>query len=459
MSKKIVEYWETKRLPRMHRTSADFRMMLDNAYNPGNMDSVLGAPYLSRDEIQERQFARLRELVGIALNNCPFYREKYRAAGFELGDLGGWGDYHNLPVVTKSDMIEGFNGAPSGEGDQETFYTRSSGSSGRTLKISVDNNAIIVDTLQGIRQFWIQSGQGYSKDHTIAHVYTVPWWVDSLKEGDYQSIFISSLIPPQEIGEILKDVNPDILSLYPSNLASLMEVIPEEVRRRLILTAVHSEISTRDERSGFGSELGCPVLDEYSSEELTRIALELPCGHYHVCEDTVILDVLDPITLQPIDSGIGLAVGTNLLNESMPFIRYLQDDFISMGSQDSCEVNWKQIEDVEGRQNDSFIRRDGSYVPPGTLLDLTYRWMFDSGINIRDFELIQRSPNHMVANINEPSLIDGKVVKSREHLQGLISSLMGEVDLEFNLVDQIDKSGRKYRPIRRSFVYGNEDGL
>ena len=37
-----------------------------------------------------------------------------------------------------------------------------------------------------------------------------------------------------------------------------------------------------------------PVLDEYSSEEATRIAIELPDGHYYVCEDTVHLDVLDP---------------------------------------------------------------------------------------------------------------------------------------------------------------------
>ncbi len=52
-------------------------------------------------------------------------------------------------------------------------------------------------------------------------------------------------------------------------------------------------MSSKNERQNFSRELGgIPVLDEYSSEELTLIALELPCGHYHLCEDTVRVDML-----------------------------------------------------------------------------------------------------------------------------------------------------------------------
>ena len=59
----------------------------------------------------------------------------------------------------------------------------------------------------------------------------------------------------------------------------------------LHLAVTHSEGSTREARAAWSAALGCPVRDEYSSEEATRIALELPCGHYHVCEDAVMLEV------------------------------------------------------------------------------------------------------------------------------------------------------------------------
>jgi phenylacetate-CoA ligase len=412
------------------------------------------APFLSRDEIESLQLERVKELVNLSYRKIPFYREKYRAAGFELGDLRTWNDYYCLPIITKDEMIRSFSNRcinsdcnPSGP-----FFTRSSGSTGKTLEIMVDANAIIIDTLQGIRQFWLQSEGEYSKKHELAHIYTVPWWIDSLRDGEYQTTFISSLIPPQEIGGILGELNPDMLSLYPSNLNSILPYIANEIRSCLFLTVVHSEMSSKKDRNSYSKELGCPVLDEYSSEELTRIALELPCDHYHICEDTVILDVVDPVNFHVLESGSGLAVGTNLLNEAMPFIRYLQGDLISVGEQESCDVKWKQFDKVEGRMNDAFIRYDGEYIPPGTLLDLTYRWMFDTGINIREFEIIQSAPRKIIVNLNEPSLLnDCDGFESSDYLRNLLEHVLGNIELEFNLVDHIEKKSRKYRPIRREF--------
>lgn len=93
----------------------------------------------------------------------------------------------------------------------------------------------------------------------------------------------------------------------------------------------HSETSSLDERREMSQQLGVPVLDEYSSEELTRIALELPCGHYHLCEDTARIDVVDPQTLRTIQKGTGLIISTNLLNTAMPFIKYVQGDLCYFG--------------------------------------------------------------------------------------------------------------------------------
>ena len=209
------------------------------------------------------------------------------------------------------------------------FPTRSSGSSGQTLLIRVDYDAILTDTIQGVRQFAMQSGNDYRENDLLAHVYTVPWWYDSIG-GKYPTAFISNLIPPARVAQHLRYLAPRTLSLYPSNLDALMPHV-DEFKSTLNVVVTHSEYSSKAQRQEWSRQLGVPVLDEYSSEEATRIALEMPDGHYYVCEDTVHLDVLDPVTMEPQVAGqSGIAVITNLLNEAMPFIRYVQGDYITL---------------------------------------------------------------------------------------------------------------------------------
>lgn len=453
---KTVEYWETERLPKMHRTSPEFTDSLNKSYSSEQLTKLYEAPFLSVEQTEDQQFATIKSLVNLAFNKVPVYCKKYQEVGFEHGDLKTWEDYHKLPVITKDELIESFPQLCVDPDYQvnDLFPTRSSGSSGKTLKIYVDPQAIIIDTLQGIRQFRLQSGENYNEKHTIAHVYTVPWWVDSPGKGDYQNIFISSLIRSEEIGKILNEVKPDILSIYPTNLKSLLPFLSKEVRERLMLAVVHSEMSSKEERMLMAQEIGKPVYDEYSSEELTRIALELPCRHYHICEDAVRVDVVNPNNLQPTKKGTGLVVATNLLNKAMPFIKYVQGDFVTVGKSQECKVKWQQIEKIEGRQNDAFIRPDGVVIPAGTILDVTYRWMFDLGINIAEFELVQTSPRDITVNLKEPSLEanEDKKNKSHQHLQELLGFVMGnDINISFNLVKEINNTAGKRRPIKRQF--------
>ncbi len=123
----------------------------------------------------------------------------------------------------------------------------------------------------------------------------------------------------------------------------MIPFLPLEVKEKLELVVTHSEMSSKQERLLMSQQLGgIPVLDEYSSEELARIALELPCGHYHLCEDTVRTDIVDPQTLKPLQRGTGLVIGTNLLNTAMPFIKYVQGDYVTVSDQKECAVNWNK---------------------------------------------------------------------------------------------------------------------
>jgi phenylacetate-CoA ligase len=447
-----LEFWESDRTrPSFFRTSDPTPDYFRTA-GPVYLTSCMEHPFLPESDIRQKQFARIKELVELAYNDIPVYRDKYKAAGFSPDDLRGYDDIQNIPVITKAELIAAFPDRclhPAYKRD-DLFPTRSSGSSGQTLLIRVDYDAILTDTVQGIRQFALQSGLKYRPDDMLAHVYTVPWWFDSVG-GDYRTAFISNLLPPKQVAGHLRDIAPRILSCYPSNLEALVHHA-EEFRGPLYLAVTHSEYSSRGARRAWAEQLGCPVLDEYSSEEATRIALELPCGHYHVCEDSVHLDVLDPATLRPAAPGqSGIAVITNLLNQAMPFIRYVQGDCVTRPATPApCGVHWSQIATIDGRMNDAFVNRYGRKVPAGSLLDVTYRWMFDRDLHLAQFELIQKRTDLIEVKFAlGGATTESSVLDAASHLEGLLTACLEHpVKVTLTAVGSFGAQKGKRRPIR-----------
>jgi phenylacetate-CoA ligase len=449
---KSLEFWESEQTrPNFTRRGGEVPEYFRTA-GPAYLKTCMEHPFLPEAEMKAKQLARIKQLVELAYRDIPVYRNKYIAAGFSPADLVTYEDIQKIPVITKPELIAAFPDqcvSPHYNRD-DLFPTRSSGSSGQTLLIRVDYDAILTDTVQGVRQFALQSGLKYCPNDLLAHVYTVPWWFDSCG-GKYPTAFVSNVLPPTQVARHLRELKPRVLSLYPSNLEGLMPHA-DQFNANLYLAVTHSEYSSRSARDVWSQTLGCPVLDEYSSEEATRIALELPCGHYHVCEDSVHLDVLDPTSLKlqtPGESGI--AVITNLLNEAMPFIRYVQGDCLTQPATPApCGVHWSQIATIDGRMNDAFVNRDGRKVPAGSMLDITYRWMFDRDIHLAQFELVQKRPDLIEAKFAlGGATVETRVRGSVGYLEDLLAmALEHPVKVNIDIVDVFPAKTGKRRPIR-----------
>ncbi len=451
-----IEIWESEHTrPPYFSVSGEMTTSLNEAFD-AYIGPCMQHSFLPQAQIKQKQFARIKYLVDMAYADIPIYREKYQAAGFHPSDLKTPDDIDLIPIITKSELVAAFPGRCVNPNYrmEDLFPTRSSGSSGQTLLIRVDPDAIVTDTIQGVRQFALQSGLKYGPSDLLTHVYTVPWWFPSIGK-DYVGAFISSVIPPERVAQHLKNLGPKILSCYPSNLEALLPYA-DEFAGSLYLAVTHSEYSMKASRQEWSKKLGIPVLDEYSSEEATRIALELPCGHYHVCEDSVRLDIVDPVTLKRQMPGTsGLAVVTNLLNEAMPFIRYMQGDYVTEPAHpDGCGISWKQLESIDGRMNDAFANAYGRMVPAGSILDITYRWMFDCNINLQQFEIIQKAHDLVEARfIPGAGISEAKILGSIGHLEQLLSlCLEHRVKAQVKVLTAFPPKTGKRRPIRRELA-------
>ncbi len=450
-----LQFWEAEHT-RPGFTTSDEEAPELVAAAENYLGTCMAHPYLPVSQIRDQQLARIKDLVEMAYREIPVYRDKYQAAGFKPEHLRSWGDIQKIPVITKPELVAAFPDQCVNKRfkSESLFPTRSSGSSGQTLLIRVDYDAILTDTIQGVRQFAMQSGGNYLEADLLAHVYTVPWWFDSIG-GKYPTAFVSNIIPPARVAQHLRYLGPKHLSLYPSSLDALMPHV-DEFKSSLKLAVTHSEYSSRAQRQEWSRQLGVPVLDEYSSEEATRIALEMPDGKYYVCEDTVHLDVLDPVTMEPqIVGWSGIAVITNLLNEAMPFIRYVQGDYITQPVNPApSDINWSQIASIDGRLNDAFINRAGRKVPAGSILDATYRWMFDCNLHLAQFEIVQRGFDVVEARVvlgtdTPETRLNGSIA----HLEDLLAvCLEHPVQVKATALDVFPPKTGKRRPIRREMA-------
>lgn len=352
-------------------------------------------PRWSRDRMQAWQLKRVKALVSHAYSKIPFYRKLYQTIGFEPGDLHGWEDFEKLPLVSKDAVIENFpeNMIQPGNSLDQLFISRSSGSSGKVLDIAYDASAMIVYIVAGLRLY--KMCFNYRPWHRQAYIYTSSYPLSSLG-GLYQLRFISTLTPIEEIRSALRDFRPHLLVCYPSHLRQIAESMDARERKKLSLKAisVNSEMSTQAERDYLGQLFDCPVLDEYSSEELTRIAGQCRHGTYHIFEDINYIEILDQNN--SITDQQGLIVGTNLHNFSMPMIRYQQRDLGRIADK-QCRCGWRfrHLSEFQGRQNDSFSLPSGKILTSGFLLDITYDFLLTHRDAVRDFCLIQRSVNHV----------------------------------------------------------------
>ncbi len=399
------------------------------------------------EKIQDWQLKRISFLVDYAYLNIPLYRKKYSEIGYEVGSIKTWEDFYKLPYLHKEELIEGFPNEIVKEVSDFMLSTRSSGSSGKFVTIAVSKEAIYKDTLQTIRQFNMQSGGKYKASDTILYIYTCPWWVDNIG-GEYKQDFLPTTTKVEDAINHIKDTRPRYISTYPTYLEKIASTGIKLSDYGTELVIVHSEQSNETQRRMLAEALSVEVLDEYSSEELTRIALECPKHHYHLEEDACFIEIVDEDGKKLSDGNVGIVVGTNLLNTATPIIRYIQGDLAKITTTEKCECgnNGRIIEGVKGRKMDSVITKEGESIPASCFMDLAYNWflVYEIPVHGLKYQFIQPEQGKL-----DLYIIEGEYSLDLDAIKESIYTLVSRsTEVTVNVVDSLPVTqGRKYRPV------------
>jgi phenylacetate-CoA ligase len=353
--------------------------------------------YWSREQIEHYQLAQIRKIIGEARDHVGMYEGRLP----KPSDIRSLRDIEDLPILTKDKLL---NHSPRERTNRNflldnLIVSKSSGSTGRALDVYYDLESYNLFILAGLRLYFL--AMPYLPWHKQTYIYTSPYPLSSLF-GLYPLNFISTLNPIPDTIEKLKANPPDLLVCYPSHLRSIAsQMTPEDFEKiRPKAINVNSEMSTQSERDYLARLFGCFVFDDYSSEELTRIASQCKHLSYHIFEDINYLEITDDKGKILPEGVVGNIVGTNLHNIGMPLIRYAQGDRGSIRSKNcECGRKFRVLESFEGRKNDAFTLSDGQTISSGFLLDLTYGVFLNYPNAVSAFCLVQEKPDDWVLEL------------------------------------------------------------
>lgn len=316
----------------------------------------------TKQEIRKDQLDKLRELLIYAEENTEYYRNVFKAVGFEPRKFSSFEDLEVLPILTKE--IIGTNSSELLSKDpslSDALSMSSGGTTGTTLSFKMDKETHRRKEAQALR-YWERHGYRPGKDKTIMFRAGVlvplgqkirkPWRTDSARKMLYLSSYYASDEFFDQYYEMLTKWRPKFMHFLPSAAYLFANFLNERGLTIPLEKAFSASEQLYDfQKDAIEKAFSCQVFDHYGHiEPGNYVAGQCSEGHYHICSNDVFVEVLED----------GRIIETSLVNRSMPFIRYEIGDMADGIYWDcACGANTPYVKKIQGRLSELVHTADG----------------------------------------------------------------------------------------------------
>ncbi len=330
---------------------------------------------LSREELDALQLRRLTDTLQRCANS-PFFQSWFREAGFDPQKVTSLTDIRALPCMEKETL----------RGDDPT----------RFLTVPLDD-IVRVHSSSGT------TGQATVVFHTARDIDS---WADlvarciymvRVRRSDvfqnmmgyglftgglgfhYAAERIGAMVIPAGSGnsrrqiQLMRDFHTTVIHIIPSYALYLLEVFGEmgldpRSDTDLRIAFIGAEPHTEGLRGRLEEAYGIDAFNSYGLSEMCGPGVAFECPEkegLHVWEDSFLLEVLDPDTMESVAAGEeGELVFTSLNREGMPLLRYRTHDLASV-CEGTCRCGrvHRRISRIKGRTDDMFIVKGVNIFP------------------------------------------------------------------------------------------------
>ncbi|HEY0403839.1 MAG TPA: AMP-binding protein [Blastococcus sp.] len=343
----MIETAETS--ARTGSAAAAWPPVYDPSYRPPS-----DAPYwdAARETMSEdeRNAVILRKIQGVmawAHERSPFYRERWRAAGLEPGDVKSLADFANVPTIAKADLrADQAAHPPFGSylcvEPSEIFHVHgTSGTSGRPTAFgwTRDDYDRIADAHARIMWSFGLRPSDLVFVGSIFSLYVGSWGALAGIERLGATAFpFGAGVPGMTLQAVswMQQMKPTAFYGTPSYALRIAEtakaegVDPRSLGLRIMFFSGEPGAGIPATKKLIEETFGAICIDSGSMGEVTPWMNITECSHrtgMHLWQDVVYAELLDPQTMRPLPYGAtGTPVYTQLERRGQPMIRLVSGD-------------------------------------------------------------------------------------------------------------------------------------
>ncbi len=432
--------------------------------------------WLGSVELKQLQEKRLRDITNHAYNNVPLYKEKFDAQGIRPEHIRSLEDVQKLPFTTKQEVRNGIPDRSMARGSDlgDCIRASTSGTSGGPMAVFYDKR--FMDYCMAAWRFRKRLAIGvkpWQKVMVIGYGGLIAPKKDQDQTGEMarmkrKSQGRESLGPivhllrdrekrvtvGSDANEVLTQIlkfDPKLIRGTPSYLRLLAEAMAERGIEGLGDKVVRTEGEVTDEetRKYLESSFKCKVFDEYSSWDFGNGAWQCTKREgYHIDADLLILEVVrGNERVSPGERGE--IVVTNLLNYSMPLIRYRVGDIGVLDDKTcSCGRGLPLLKSIEGREADCFTLPGGQLITPRTIMTV-----IQGTPGVSRYQAVQESMNRVRIELMRRG---NELEVSKDELVARCHNILGEdIEIEVSITDRKNLKA-KFRPVISKLTVAEE---
>jgi len=403
---------------------------------------------LSRADIERLQQHKLRKLLQIARQHCPWHAERLSNANIDPRSECTLSDLRRLPTMDKGDAREHGDQMVWREVPGGAFSYNTGGSSGTPLTFRFGRWRQASDAAGRMRarRWW-----GVDVGDREVYLWGAPVELDktdrikTLRDRLINQLVLNAFeMSAANMADYLDAIDrfqPRCIYGYASSIA-LLAAYANEIGYRMALPQLKVVCTTGeplypDQRKLIQRVFNAPVANEFGSRDMGFTAHEAPEGTMLLMSESIILEILDSNGEPTADGQVGEAVMTGLCSDAQPFIRYRTGDMVRAGSEaDPGGRGLHVLSEVMGRSTDFIVRSDGTIMHA-----LAVIYVLRAAPGVTEFRIIQhRTDDIEVLVVPSPEWQPDSATFIETGLQ----ARLGNISVGITMTDHIppEKSGK-----------------
>jgi phenylacetate-CoA ligase len=347
---------------------------------------LFGDEYASRSAIAALQRRKLVALVDRIVRDVPYYRTLFDTAGVRPSEIAGHEGLAALPTMSKATLRD--HGADLHAAGDVVDFVSSSGTTGRPVILPVlreEEPLRVYPIRRVLQELGLGPGDRVLHNFNMFALYVIGYYSAlAIREQGCAIVRTGPSMEERQL-EVIRQVQPTAFVANPFFMIALAETArtlgsdprAASLRKGLLATATPfgSDLEPRDVRVKLEESWNLDLtIAHYGSSEIGPIGYECRFHQgYHVHEDILLVERIDPATLDPVpDDRPGELVVTHLDGaRAFTAVRYRTGDLVAWSTTEPCRCgrHTLRVGPVIGRV-DQQIKLRGQNIVPDFLLSL-----------------------------------------------------------------------------------------